>query len=362
MVLLFVVLALLSVGLVMVFSATPSVAMRFGDVYYHVKRQVFFLLLSFLAMYLAYHINLETLKKWTPAIFLFSFGALLLVLLPGIGKKVSGATRWIDLFIFSFQPSEFAKLGLVLFLSLTLSNLKERVANFRQGVLPVMLISLMVLAVVMLEPDLGTALIIAAMVFMLLFVAGASLWQLGGLFLLGASGVAVLSVTSAYRLRRLVGYLDPWKDPLNVGFQVIQSLLAVGSGGLLGLGIGCSKQKFYYLPQQYTDFIFAVLCEETGLLGAVFVLTLFFVFAARGLRLARRVSDRYQSLLVCGIVAWITCQTLVNVFVVLGLLPATGIPLPFVSYGGSSLLFSMFAVGLILNISANLNQEAKRRA
>jgi cell division protein FtsW len=131
---------------------------------------------------------------------------------------------------------------------------------------------------------------------------------------------------------------------------------------VLGVGIGCSKQKFYYLPQQYTDFIFAVLCEETGWLGAVFVLSLFFVFAARGLRLARRAENRYQSLLVCGVVAWITCQALVNVFVVLGLLPATGIPLPFVSYGGSSLLFSMFAVGLVLNISANLNQEVGRRA
>lgn len=358
-ILLFVVLLLLSVGLIMVFSASPSVSLRFGDAYYFFKRQIFYLLFSLLAMYFAYRADLLVLKKWTPSLFIFSFGLLLLVLVPGVGKKVSGSMRWIDLAFFSFQPSEFVKLTLIMFLALILSNIKERILLFFSGVFPTLLITAMVATAIMLEPDLGTAATIVGFVFVLLFVAGARLWYLGGMAGLALAGIVYLSFTSAYRMRRLAGYLNPWKDPLNVGFHVIQSLLAVGSGGFFGLGLGCSKQKFYYLPQQFTDFIFAILCEETGFVGAFVVLGLFLLFIARGLRVARLARDSYQSLLVVGIVAWIGIQALVNIFVVIGLLPTTGIPLPFVSYGGSSLLVSLIAVGLILNVSRQAARKSR---
>ena len=355
---LFIVLMLLSVGLIMVFSASPSVSLKFGDAYYFFKRQIFYLLFSLLAMYAAWRADFERLKRWTPSLFIFSFGLLLLVLVPGIGKKVGGSMRWLDLMLFSFQPSEFIKLTLIMFLALILSNIKERVLLFITGILPTLLITSMVIGAIILEPDLGTAATILAFVFVMLFVAGARLAYLGGLAGIALAGILFLSFTSPYRLRRLMGYINPWNDPLNVGFHVIQSLLAVGSGGFFGLGLGCSKQKFYYLPQQFTDFIFAILCEETGFVGAMVVLVLFLFFVLRGLRIARLAKDSYQSLLVTGIVVWIGIQALVNIFVVIGLLPTTGIPLPFVSYGGSSLLVSLLAVGLILNVSA----QAKKRS
>lgn len=360
LILLFVVLMLLSVGLIMVFSASPSVSLRVGDAYYYFKRQILYLLLSLTAMYLAYKMDLNVLKKWTPALFILSFGLLLLVLVPGIGKKVGGAVRWLDFFLFSFQPSELAKLSLILMLALTLANIKERILLFTRGILPALLLTLLVIGTVMLEPDLGTAAVIMAVSFVMLFVAGANQLYLGGMALLGLIAVIVLSFTSSYRLRRIMGYINPWKDPYNVGFHVIQSLLAVGSGGLFGLGLGASKQKFYYLPQQYTDFIFAVLCEETGLIGALVVLFLFFMFIVRGLGIARFAKDRYQALVAAGIITWIGMQALVNIFVVLGLLPTTGIPLPFVSYGGTSLLISLFAVGLVLNVSSKVNPVRSR--
>jgi cell division protein FtsW len=357
-ILLFVTFLLLSVGLITVFSASPTVAMRYGDPYYFIKRQLFYLVLGLLAMRWATSIDLSVLKRWTPAAFGASLLLLLAVLVPGVGQKISGSSRWLNLWIFSFQPSELVKLTYILFLALILANFKERVQNFVHGLLPIVLMTLIVLGAVVLEPDLGTAVVISVFVFIMLFAAGVQHIYLAGAAILGLGAVVTLSFTSAYRFRRLLGYLRPWDDPLNVGFHVIQSLLAVGSGGLWGLGLGGSKQKFYYLPQQFTDFIFAIFCEEMGFIGAILVLILFFVFISRGLRIARGAFDYYHSLLVVGLVAWIGVQAVINIFVVLGLLPTTGIPLPFVSYGGTSLITLLFAVGLILNVSAQRKKES----
>jgi cell division protein FtsW len=183
------------------------------------------------------------------------------------------------------------------------------------------------------------------------FIAGAQLWHLGALLFAGIAGVLAISIVSPYRMRRLLAYLNPWSDPLNTGFQIIQSLLAVGSGGLLGLGLGNSRQKFYYLPQQYADFIFAVWCEELGFIGAALLLILYIAFFARGIRIARRAGDDFSGLLAAGLVSMFAIQTFMNLAVVLGLIPTTGIPLPFVSYGGTAMIINLFSIGLLANIS-----------
>jgi cell division protein FtsW len=187
--------------------------------------------------------------------------------------------------------------------------------------------------------------------FAMFFLAGAQLSHLGGLLGVAASGILFLSITSAYRMKRLLAYLDPWKDPLNVGFHIIQSLLAVGSGGFLGMGLGNSRQKFYYLPQQYADFIFAVYCEELGFVGAVILLFLFIAFLLRGVKIARESADDFSYMLAAGLVAMFAIQIFLNLCVVLGLIPTTGIPLPFVSYGGTAIVINLFSVGLLANIS-----------
>jgi cell division protein FtsW len=197
----------------------------------------------------------------------------------------------------------------------------------------------------------GTALTIGATVFAMLFIAGAEIWQLLSLAGIGVMGVIGLSFISPYRLRRLTAYLNPWSDPQGAGFQIIQSLLAVGSGGLFGLGLGASRQKFFYLPQQFTDFIFAILCEELGFFGGVGVVVLFAFFASLGFRIALSLSDPFRKLLAAGIVSWLTLQAMINIMVVIGLIPTTGIPLPFISYGGTATIINLFSVGVVLNVS-----------
>lgn len=348
---LFSTLTLSAIGLIMVFSASPTMALRLGDSYYYLKRHILYLLLGSLAGYFGMHLNLETLKKMSGVILLSSILLLLLVYIPGVGKKISGAVRWIDLAIFSFQPSELVKFTLILFLASALADQKDRIADFWKGLFPLLMLVGVVAAIIIKQPDLGTAVAIVISAFILFFAAGAKLWHL---FLLSGAGFAsalALSFSSAYRLRRITAYFNPWKDPQGVGFHIIQSLLAVGAGGLSGLGLGASKQKFFYLPQQFTDFIFAILCEELGFIGGVGVIVLFIIFALRGLRIATSAPDKFSYLLAVGLVSWLTFQALINIMVVVGLIPTTGIPLPFISYGGSATIVSLFSVGIILNIS-----------
>jgi cell division protein FtsW len=270
---------------------------------------------------------------------------------------VSGALRWIDLVFFSFQPSEVIKFTMILFLAHLLAKREEMIKDFFGGLVPPLLLVGIVTAIIVLQPDLGTAIAIAGTAFIMLFAAGANLWHLAGIGAIGIGGVVGLTLSSPYRAQRLVAYLNPWKDPHGIGFHIIQSLLAVGSGGLFGAGLGASRQKFFYLPQQFTDFIYAILCEELGFVGGVGVIVLFIIFAARGYRIALMAEDGFRSLLATGLVSWITLQALINMLVVVGLLPTTGIPLPFISYGGTATVVSLFSVGILLNISAGPRRE-----
>jgi len=348
---LFSVLALLAVGLIMVFSASPSMGLKYGDAFYYIKRHLFYLLLGMLALYYGLHLELENLKNKSLPILILSILLLGAVFVPGIGRKVLGASRWIELGLLSFQPSELVKFSMVLFLAKWFSEKKDLIQNFAQGVVFPLFIFILISLLIMKQPDLGTVVVLGATIFSMLFIAGARIGHLLALGGVGVAGIIALSIATPYRLRRLVAYLNPWRDPQGIGFQIIQSLLAVGSGGLLGLGLGASRQKFFYLPQQFTDFIFAILCEELGFIGGAGVVVLFVIFAARGFRIAFSTSNLFKGLLAAGIVSWLTLQALTNILVVLGLVPTTGIPLPFISYGGTATIINLFAVGVVLNIS-----------
>lgn len=350
--LLFTVLALAAIGTSMVFSASPTLGLKLGDGFYFIKRHIFYLLIGLAALYFGFRLDLELLKKRAGLIFLGSLSLLLLVYIPGVGRKVLGASRWIELGVLSFQPSELIKFTMVLFLAQHLSANREKIGDLLRGFAPPVLLIAAVSAVIVKQPDLGTTLTIAATSFIMLFAAGANLRHLSLLGGAGALTVLALSLASPYRLRRLLAYLDPWKDPQGIGFQIIQSLLAIGSGGLLGLGLGASRQKYFYLPQQFTDFIFAILCEELGFVGGVGVVVLFAFFAFRGYRAALASGDLFKGLLTVGLVSWIMVQALMNIMVVVGLIPTTGIPLPFISYGGTATIINFFAAGVILNVAS----------
>jgi len=345
---LFMVLLLSAIGLVMVFSASPTMGLKVGDAFYFIKRHLFYLVLGFMALYYGLRLDLEKLKSLAEIIFLFSFLFLLLVFIPGVGRKVLGAARWIDLGLLSFQPSELIKFSMVLYAAKWLA--KEKISSFQRFLFPLFLLGLVALPIFK-QPDLGTVVVLGMTVLSLLFLAGIDMLPLFGLLLVVGATVLGLAFSAPYRLRRLTAYLNPWQDPQGAGFQIIQSLLAVGSGGLWGLGLGASRQKFFYLPQQFTDFIFAILCEELGFVGGVTVIILFLLFTLRGFRVALRASGSFRAYLAGGLVSWLSFQALINILVVIGLIPTTGIPLPFISYGGTSTIINLFAAGIILNIS-----------
>lgn len=352
MVLFGVAVVLLSAGVVMVYSASAIVAAgRFGDPYFFLKKQVFWALLGAAALWGALHVDYRRLERLVlPALGLAAL-TLVLVLVPPLGQEINGTRRWLRLGPVSFQPAEFAKLALVLYLAAFVARRRELLADFRQGVFPPLAVAAGLAALVLVQPDLGNSLTLLTLTFVMLFLAGARVRHLA-LVAASALPLAAVAVWAApYRLRRITAFLDPWSDPRGSGFQIIQSWLAFGNGGVLGQGIGASKQKLFYLPEAHTDFIFAVLAEELGLLGALALLALFAVLAWRGLRIGLRAPDAFGGYLALGITALIATETLVNLGVVTGLLPTKGLPLPFVSFGGSALLVTMLATGILLSVS-----------
>lgn len=358
--LLTVVLLLVGVGIIMIFSASPTMGMRVGDSFYFIRKHLLYLSIGMVALYWGMTIDYRALRKWTYVLLGISFILSFIVYIPGIGISTGGATRWIDLYFFSFQPSELCKFALILFLAEYLSNKAGKIKDFMQGLFPVLVVIGAFLLLIIKQPDLGTAMVIGATSFVMLFIAGASILHLSALLGMAVSGLLVISINSPYRMKRLIAYLDPWQDPQNVGFHIIQSLLAVGSGGFFGLGLGSSRQKFFYLPQQFTDFVFAILCEEMGFLGGAIVVALFVIYIITGFKISRNIEDPFGALLCCGLTSLMAIQALLNLSVVIGLLPTTGIPLPFISYGGTSLVICLFSTGILLNLSAN--QKQKKRA
>lgn len=289
--------------------------------------------------------------KYAKWLLIGCFLLLLLVLIPGIGIVRGGARSWIGVGAFSIQPSEFMKLGLIIYLSVLLATEQKYITSFRKGFGPCLLLIFTAFGLIMLQPDLGTGVVLVLTCMLMIFVAGARLIHFFGLAGLGVGGLTFLILSAPYRISRVTSFLNPWEDPLGDGFQIIQSLYAIGPGGLMGMGLGKSLQKYFYLPEPQTDFIFAILAEELGFIGGTVVIGLFFLLFWRGIKISLEAPDLFGRFLALGIVSMLTIQVMINISVVIGLIPVTGITLPFLSYGGSSLTLTLCSVGVLLNIS-----------
>ena len=345
-------LALLSIGIIMVYSASAILSLeKYNDPYFFLKRQLAWAFLGLSGMLAASRINYRALPRLLKPLLFLTLLLLILVLFPQFGKEIAGARRWLKVGDFTLQPSELAKLVLILYMADALSRKKEKIRSFAYGFLPPLLILGAIFILILLQPDLGTGLIILVVILSMLFVSGVRLAHLFSLFLVAIPSIWLLINKVGYRKRRILVFLDPWSDPQGAGFQIIQSLLALGSGGILGRGLGEGTQKLFYLPAPHTDFIFAILGEELGLVGGMAVIILFGAFIYFGARIARRAPDLFGSLLALGITTWIGLQAMINIGVVTGFLPTKGLPLPFISFGGSSLIFSLIGVGILLSIS-----------
>ena len=345
-------LVLVSTGVVMIYSASAIVAAdRFRDPYYFLKRQVFWAALGCGALWIALRNDYRRLEKIVLPLLGLSAVLLVLVLIPGLGVSINGSRRWLRLGALSFQPAELAKLALVVYLAAFLARKRDELDDFWHGVVPPLAVGGTLAALVLLQPDLGNAITLLVLTVGLLFLAGARTSWLA-MLAVPALPLAALAVWIApYRMRRVFAFLDPWQDPRGSGFQIIQSWLAFGSGGALGRGIGESRQKLFYLPEAHTDFIFAIVGEELGFIGASAVVLLFVALIWRGLRIGLRAADPFGAYLALGITVLVATQTLVNLGVVTGLLPTKGLPLPYLSFGGSALLVTMLGTGVLLNIS-----------
>ncbi len=342
---------LVGLGLVMVYSASSATAYAaYHDTAHYLKRQLVYLVLGLFLAYVAYRVDYGKLRGLAPGLVLFTLLLLGLTLIPHVGFLSGGARRWLGFGAFSFQPSELGKLALVIFLAAKLSQLNDRVQSLSKGVVPVLLITLLLAGPVLVEPDMGTASIYIFTALAVLFTAGARIEHLIMCTLAMLPAVVIAVGSSPYKLKRVLAFIDPWKDAQNTGFHIVQSLLALGSGGIFGLGLGASRQKYFYLPMPHTDFIFAVIGEELGMLGCLVVIALFLLFAIRAASLALRAPDRFGMLLALGCTYLIVIQAFVNIGVVTSSWPVTGVPLPFISFGGTSLVVSLIAVGLIVNI------------
>jgi cell division protein FtsW len=357
-ILLFAALALVAIGIVMVYSTSAIIAGdRFGDPYYFLRRQALYAAIGFVLMILAMLFPYENLKRFAYPILVLSVLFLIGVLIPGIGHRSGGAMRWLKIQSLSFQPSEFAKLGLVIFLAYLLAKKEEKIRSFSFGFLPPVLLSGLVIALVMKEPDFGAAFFLTAMVFLLLFVSGARVIYIVGAFSIAIPVAYALLMNVGYRHKRLMSFIRPWEDPSGTSFQIIQSFLSFGSGGFFGLGLGEGRQKLFFLPAPHTDFIFSIIGEELGLVGAMVVVLLFFILTLRGIQIGLSLEDRFGAYLALGITLMISLQAVINMGVVLGLLPTKGLTLPFVSYGGTSLIVNLIGVGILLHLSTHAERR-----
>lgn len=339
-------------GIIMIYSASSIWAeFKYQDAFKYIKQQGLFFLVGILVMLFSSKISLDFLKKKANLILIGCFLLLVLVLIPGIGSIRNGSRSWFGIGGFGIQPSEFAKLGLIIFTAKYLARNQKNMSDVKKGALPIFLVIGVFFFLIMLEPDFGTAMVIALTLIALIFVSGLKISFFVKLGVLGLAGIVGLIVAAPYRMARIVSFLNPWSDPLGSGYQIIQSLYAIGPGGLLGQGFLNSRQKHFYLPEPQTDFIFSIISEEFGFLGVVIVCGFFFFIFYRMLRIALRSNDLFQKYLAFGLAFGIFIQAALNLAVVVGLIPVTGVTLPFFSYGGSSLLISMLSVGLVLNVS-----------
>ncbi len=337
-------------GLLMVYSSSYIWAeYKYNDPYKYLKSQGLFLILGIITMLIVSKIDYKKYYKYSSKIFSACFILIILVLF--IGTERNGSKSWFGIGSFGIQPSEFMKLAMIIFTSKYLYNNKKDIGNIKKGVLPILGLTLIIFILIMLQPDFGTGIILVMGVIGLLFVGGVDLKFFLKIAILGILGIIGLIIAAPYRLKRILSFLNPWTDPLGSGFQIIQSLYAIGPGGLFGFGLGSSRQKHFYLPEPQTDFIFSIISEEFGFMGVLIVSSLFIFIIYKSIKIALKCEDLFGKYLAFGIVFILAFQATLNLSVVIGLLPVTGVTLPFLSYGGSSLLITLASMGIILNIS-----------
>lgn len=352
MLLLVATLALVAFGTVMIYSSSSLMALeKFKDGEFFIKKQVFFVTIGMVSMVLFSKIHFTMWRKLAYPILLVSVLLLCLLLIPGFGVRAGGATRWLRMGIVSIQVSELAKVAMVIFLADYLSRRWNHLSEIKLPFFIPLLVTGLVAFLIFRQPDYGTAVLIALITLIMLFLAGIKMRYLLSILALFIPLAILLLFMKGYRVERLVSYLDPWKDPLKSGFQIIQSFISFGSGGATGVGLGGGIQKLFYLPEPHTDFILAIIAEESGLVGVVMVIGLYAILIHRGLAISYRMEDFFGNLLAAGLTLVVAFGVMINIFGVMGLIPLKGIALPFLSYGGSSLLMSMVAVGILLNIS-----------
>lgn len=339
-------------GIIMIYSASYVWAeYKYGDPFKFVKNQSIFFIIGLILMIIVSRIDYKKYFKYANKLLVVCFILLVLVLIPGIGSVRNGSRSWFGIGSFGIQPSEAAKLGLIIFVSKYLCNNQNSVKDIKRGVLPIIFITLLMFGIIMLQPDFGTGTVLVMSIVGILFVSGVSIKFFLKIGLVGVIGVVGLILIAPYRIKRILSFLNPWEDPLGSGFQIIQSLYAIGPGGLFGMGFSNSIQKHFYLPEPQTDFIFSIISEEFGFLGVLIISTLFIIIIVSCLKIAIRCNNLFGKYLAFGLTFQLSFQTLLNLMVVIGLIPVTGVTLPFLSYGGSSLLITLFSMGIILSIS-----------
>ncbi len=345
------VVLLVFIGIIMVFSSSyPDAYYKMNDGYYFLKRQLIYSVLGLFIMVFFMNLDYWVLNKFSKLIFVISIASTFLLFTP-LGTEFNGARRWVNFGFFTFMPSEVIKFGSIIFLTSFLSKERDKIRNFRKGVIPSLTIIAVSCLLILIQKDLSTSVTLGFTLVIILFVTGMKLWQLFGLGIIGIGCITGAILVEDFRVKRFIAFMDPFKYKDTFGWQAVQSLYALGSGGLFGLGLGQSRQKFFYIPEPYNDFIFSIVGEELGFIGCLTIIVLFLLIIWRGIRTAINANDLFGCLLASGIVSLITVQSIIHIAVVTSSIPTTGIPLPFVSFGGTSLLIFMAAIGIILNIS-----------
>lgn len=343
---------LMCIGIIMIYSSSSIYAWeRYKDGFFFLKRHLVFMLIGALLTFIFMAVDYRKLRNIAQPLIFIAIFLLVLVLIPGIGREVSGARRWFRIKMLSFQPSEFANLAMIIYIADFIARKGNLIKTFLKGFLPPISLLGAFAILILIQPDLGTTVALALVVITMLFVAGIRPAYIFSLILSSIPMLYVLIFSVPYRRARIMAFINPWLDPKGSGFQIIQSQIALGSGGIFGVGLGHSKQKLFYLPAAHTDFIFSIIGEELGLLGTIGVIILFIIFIQQGIKIIKNAPDKFGYFLSLGLVLMISFRAIVNIGVSCGMLPTKGLPLPFISYGGSSFIFDMVSVGILVNIA-----------
>lgn len=354
----FTTLILVLIGVMMIFSSSAIIAeQKYDDTYYFLKKELIYLVLGLVILFITKSIPYSTYKRFVYPMFGVAIFMILLCYIPGLSHTAGGASRWLKIGGFQMQPSEWGKVAVIILVAHLIAKKQENIKSLTKGYLPIMGLAGFYALLILAQKDLGSAFVLCSVVFVMMFVAGTRSIYLVASILAVLPGLYFMIFAVDFRKRRILAFLEPWKYKLDYGYQIIQSYVAFKSGGLTGVGLGESKQKLFYLPEAHTDFIFSVLGEEFGMVGVAVVATLFLFFVYRGIRIARKTEDEFGMFLALGLTTLIGLQAFINFGVVMGILPTKGLALPFISYGGSSLIISFAAVGILLNISKETGEE-----